>query len=45
MGSIATDLTITMKGENEITFPSKESEIDLNRQPVNDEHRTETNEG
>ena len=44
MGSIATDLTITMKGENEVTFPSKESEIDLNRQPVNDEHRTETNE-
>lgn len=45
MGSIATDLTITMKGENEVTFPSKESEIDLNRQPVEDEHRTETNEG
>lgn len=45
MGSIATDLTITMKGENEINFPSKESEIDLSREPVNDEHRTETNEG
>lgn len=41
MGSIATDLTITMKGENEVTFPSKESEIDLNRQPVGEGNQTE----
>lgn len=41
MGSIATDLTITMKGENEITFPSKESEIDLNRQPVEEGNKAE----
>lgn len=34
MGSIATDLTISLKDENgdkEVVFPSKESEIDLNR--------------
>lgn len=41
MGSIATDLTITMKGENEITFPSKESEIDLNREPVGEGSKAE----
>ena len=41
MGSIATDLTITMKGENEITFPSKESEIDLNREPVGEGNKAE----
>lgn len=41
MGSIATDLTITMKGENEVTFPSKESEIDLNREPVGEENKAE----
>ena len=41
MGSIATDLTITMKGENEMTFPSKESEIDLNRQPVGEGNKAE----
>lgn len=41
MGSIATDLTITMKGENEVTFPSKESEIDLNRQPVGEDNKAE----
>lgn len=41
MGSIATDLTITMKGENEVTFPSKESEIDLNRQPVEEGNKAE----
>lgn len=41
MGSIATDLTITMKGENEVTFPSKESEIDLNREPVGEGNKAE----
>lgn len=41
MGSIATDLTITMKGENEVAFPSKESEIDLNREPVGEENKAE----
>lgn len=41
LGSIATDLTITMKGENEVTFPSKESEIDLNRQPVGEGNKAE----
>lgn len=41
MGSIATDLTITMKGENEINFPCKESEIDLNRQPVGEVNQAE----
>ena len=41
MGSIATDLTITMKGEKEVTFPSKESEIDLNRQPVEEGNKAE----
>lgn len=41
MGSIATDLTITMKGEDEITFPSKESEIDLNREPVGEGNKAE----
>lgn len=32
MGSIATDLTISMKGEAPTQFPSKESELDLNRE-------------
>lgn len=41
MGSIATDLTITMKGENEINFPSKESEIDLSREPVGEGNQAE----
>lgn len=41
MGSIATDLTITMKGENEVTFPSKESELDLNREPVGEGNQAE----
>lgn len=32
MGSIATDLNITMKGDAGYQFPSKESEIDLTRE-------------
>lgn len=31
MGSIATDLHIDIKGGSEVTFPSKESEVDMNR--------------
>ena len=37
MGSIATDLTISMKGEASTKFPSKESELDLNREPTHEE--------
>ena len=32
MGSIATDLTISMKGDEDTKFPSKESELDLTRE-------------
>lgn len=45
VGGVPTELVITMESSTVQEFPSKESEIDLNRQPVNDEHRTETNEG
>ena len=45
VGGVPTELVITMESSTVQKFPSKESEIDLNRQPVNDEHRTETNEG
>jgi hypothetical protein len=37
MGSISTDLNITMKGDANYQFPSKESELDLTREPKNDE--------
>lgn len=37
MGSISTDLNITMKGDADYQFPSKESELDLTREPKNDE--------
>jgi len=40
MGSISTDLNITMKGDADYQFPSKESELDLTRQPKNDERPT-----
>ena len=45
VGGVPTELVITMESSTVQKFPSKESEIDLNRQPVSDEHRTETNEG
>lgn len=45
VGGVPTELVITMESSTVQKFPSKESEIDLNRQPVDDEHRTETNEG
>lgn len=45
VGGVPTELVITMESSMVQKFPSKESEIDLNRQPVNDEHRTEINEG
>lgn len=45
VGGVPTELVITMESSTVQKFPSKESEIDLNRQPVEDEHRTETNEG
>jgi hypothetical protein len=45
VGGVPTELVITMESSTVQKFPSKESEIDLNRQPVNDEHRTETKEG
>ena len=45
VGGVPTELVITMESSMVQKFPSKESEIDLNREPVNDEHRTETNEG
>ena len=41
MGSIATDLTISMKGEAPTKFPSKESELDLNREPVGEGNKAE----
>lgn len=37
MGSIATDLTISMKGDAATQFPSKESDLDLNREQVQEE--------
>ena len=36
MGSIATDLNITMKGDSDYQFPSKESELDLTREEYHD---------
>ena len=40
MGSIATDLNITMKGDADYQFPSKESELDLTRKEYHDEQPT-----
>ena len=40
MGSISTDLNITMKGDADYQFPSKESELDLTRETKNDEQPT-----
>lgn len=37
MGSIATDLNITMKGDGDYQFPSKESELDLTHEEYHDE--------
>ena len=37
MGSIATDLTISMKGDAATQFPSKESDLDLNREQTHEE--------
>lgn len=40
MGSIATDLNITMKGDGDYQFPSKESELDLTHEEYHDEQHT-----
>lgn len=45
VGGVPTELVITMESSTVQKFPSKESEIDLNRQPVNDEHQPTINEG
>lgn len=39
-GNTQTELIITMKGDADYQFPSKESELDLTREPKNDERPT-----
>lgn len=41
VGGVPTELVITMESSTVQKFPSKESEIDLNRQPVGEESKAE----